>query len=182
VKRKKKSHGAPPYQDVELNIMPFIDVFSLLNTFLLYSAVFLTIGIIEVQIPFMSSAEPPPDQKTRFVNINVNIQKDLVELTKVYSAPPSEEEKDSYPLTPVGLADLHRKLVEYRRRFQDIDKATVYSDDEVTFKQLTAVLDEVKFRRDADRSAPVKDPGPAEGKYASQLLYPKVVMGSVLLN
>ena len=51
-RRKKRKKAA--YNEIVLNIMPFIDVFSMLNTFLLYSAVFLAVGIIEVQIPYLS--------------------------------------------------------------------------------------------------------------------------------
>ena len=60
----------------ELNIVPFIDVFSMLNTFLLMTAVFTAIGIIEVQIPFLTSAPPPKEELTRSLDVKVDMEKD----------------------------------------------------------------------------------------------------------
>ena len=51
-KRRKQKAGFVEGAPVELNVMPFIDVFSLLTTFLLFSAAFITIGILEVQIHY----------------------------------------------------------------------------------------------------------------------------------
>ena len=67
--RRKKKHkgggevdtGAP-----ELNIMPFIDIFSMLNTFLLLS-VALWVRIIEVQIPFLSNSPDVKEKPNRFM-------------------------------------------------------------------------------------------------------------------
>ncbi len=80
-KKKKKRRSTIKYRDIQLNIMPFIDVFSLLNTFLLMSAVFLAVGIIEVQIPFLTTA--PPDKKTdeKFCDVKVDMEKDKIEAT-----------------------------------------------------------------------------------------------------
>ena len=74
--RKKKKRSIP-YKDVELNIMPFIDIFSMLNTFLLFSAVFLSVGVLEVQIPFLSNQPPPDDPKdSRLFQVNVDVSKE----------------------------------------------------------------------------------------------------------
>ena len=57
--------------------MPFVDIFSLLTTFLLFSAVFVKIGILEVQVPFLSNAAPPPDEKpSRSISVNVDMEND----------------------------------------------------------------------------------------------------------
>ena len=78
-KKKKKRRKKIVYRDIQLNIMPFIDVFSLLNTFLLMSAVFLSVGIIEVQIPFLTSA-PPEKQDEKFCDVKVDMEKEKIEV------------------------------------------------------------------------------------------------------
>jgi len=85
--RKKKVRKVK-YRDIELNIMPFIDVFSLLNTFLLMSAVFLSIGILEVQIPFLTSAPPEKKEDSRSLEIKVDMEKTKIEVTAAYNKPP----------------------------------------------------------------------------------------------
>ena len=77
-KKKKKKLG---YRDISLNIMPFIDVFSLLNTFLLMSAVFLSVGIIEVQIPFLTSAPPDKKQDDKSCSVKIDMSKETFEVT-----------------------------------------------------------------------------------------------------
>ena len=58
-KRKKKKKHEPKAAEAELNIMPFIDIFSMLNVFLLVSATFINIGLIRVQVPFLTGQPFP---------------------------------------------------------------------------------------------------------------------------
>ena len=97
--KKKKKRKAIKYRDIELNIMPFIDVFSLLNTFLLMSAVFIAIGVLEVQIPFLSSAPPDTKDNERTLDISVDVEKEKIEVTTVWSrAPENEAQREQAPL------------------------------------------------------------------------------------
>jgi biopolymer transport protein ExbD len=64
-RRRRAKRPGIGYRDIELNIMPFIDVFSLLNTFLLLSAVFFSLGMLEVQLPFFSNAPQKDSKPTR---------------------------------------------------------------------------------------------------------------------
>lgn len=183
--RKKKKRSIA-YRDVELNIMPFIDVFSMLNTFLLFSAVFLSVGVLEVQIPFLSSQPPPDDPKdSRIFQVNIDVTKDQVEVQTSYSRPPEQAQKFPFPNKPEGLKQMHQKLAEIRKQNAATDKATVFSDDEVNWESLSAVLDSVMLRVEGDPIfAPAKD---AKSKEKAELdaktfLYPKIVMGSVMLK
>lgn len=179
--RRKKRKVGQAYADVQLNIMPFIDIFSLLNTFLLYSAVFLALGVIEVQIPFLSNAAPP-SKETRVFNVNVEILKDKkVEVVTSFSQPPANESKLVFDLTDVGLAELHKRMVVIRKGQPETDKLTLFSDNEVTFKQITQVLDSVKLRRDEDPQIFTKEEI-AKGVRTNEFVFPKVVMGSVMLK
>jgi len=169
------------YRDIELNIMPFVDVFSMLNTFLLFSAVFISIGMIEVQIPFLSNAPPPKKvEKTRDLDIKVNIAADKVEILTSWTAAPVDEKRENFPLTEAGMADMHNKLIALRRQYEDTDKVTVFSDDDVIYEKLALVLDTVKLRKDNEPQFSEKDIITGE-KRPGIFLYPKVVIGSVLL-
>ncbi len=178
--RRKTKRKRLEYRDIELNIMPFIDMFSMLNTFLLFSAVFLSIGIIEVQIPFLTNAPPPKQQKTRNLQVNVDIEPDKIEVTTAFSAPPENEQKTTYALNESGVAEMHARLVSIRQQNEDTDLVTLFSGDDVTYEKLTLVLDNIKFRNEADPVFREKDPRTGELR-TSVFLFPKVVMGSVIL-
>ena len=166
--------------------MPFIDIFSMLNTFLLFTAVFLSVGVLEVQIPFLSNSPPPDDPKdSRVFQLSVDVTKDQVEVQTSYTRPPEQLQKFPFPNNPAGRKLLHQKLSDVRKKNADTDKATVYSDDDVNWESLSAVLDSVMLRIESDPVfPPVKD---AKNKDRAELdaktfLYPKIVMGSVMLK
>ncbi len=183
--RKRKRHTLE-YKDVELNIMPFIDIFSMLNTFLLFTAVFLSVGVLEVQIPFLSSSPPPDDPKdSRVFQVNIDVTKEQVEVQTSYTRPPEQSQKFPFPNNKEGLKLMHQKLAEVRKANADTDKATVYSDDDVNWESLSAVLDGIMLRVEGDPVfPPAKD---AKNKEKAEIdaktfLYPKIVMGSVMLK
>ena len=135
-RRKRKSSGVE-YQDIELNIMPFIDVFSILNIFLLVSASFLSIGVIKVQVPFFTNAPVPPEKAKRSLSINVDIEKTKIELKTSYSQPPINEKIKKFDNNEAGLKDLHTELVSIRNQNPDTDLVTVFSEDDVTYEEIT---------------------------------------------
>jgi biopolymer transport protein ExbD len=195
VSRKRKVRKVE-YKDIELNIMPFIDIFSMLNTFLLFTAVFLSVGILEVQIPFLSSTPPPEDPKdAREFKVTVDVAKDKIELATSYSMPPTQEQKFEFPNTKEGLDQLHTKVIQIRKDTPDTDKLNLFSEDDVLWESLSAVMDSVMLRTEKDKDIvfPVakdalegkeKDPKAREKaeNLAKVYVYPKVIMGSVMLK
>ena len=178
-RRRRRKANSIEYVDPELNIMPFIDIFSMLNTFLLFSAVFLSIGIIEIQVPFLSNAKPPKDDKpTRLIEVIVEIERlELILITR-FSAPPVNEEEKKYKMDETGIAEFHAKIIELRSTNQDTDLVTVFTEDDVTYEQLTKVLDAIKIRKEGDPEFTITDKETGEQK-PSAFIYPKVVLGSV---
>lgn len=191
---RKRKRRTVEYKDVELNIMPFIDIFSMLNTFLLFSAVFLSMGILEVQIPFLSSSPPPDDPKeAREFKVSVDVSKEQVEIQTSYSMPPEQMQKFPFPMNKEGIDQMHAKLTQIRKENPDTDKATLYSEDDVLWDNLSQVLDGVMIRLDKDPVFAVpkdalkgKEKDPKAREKAELLtkvyVYPKVVIGSVMLK
>lgn len=180
MKKRKK----PPEElgAVELNVMPFIDVFSLLTTFLLFSAVFIQIGVLEVQIPFLSNAKPPDFQKPqREFEVKIDVSPEFVEVSSSWTVAPTEEKKKQFPRNKEGIAEAHRELLAIRTAHPDTDKLTMFSDDEVIYKDLAEVLDAVKFLAAGESLPPPKNPDTVKNSEAQPTLFPKVIMGSVML-
>lgn len=193
MKRRRKINKVE-YKDIELNIMPFIDIFSMLNTFLLFSAVFLSMGIMEVQIPFLSSTPPPDDPKeARQFKVSVDVSKEVVEVQTSFTMPPEQMQKFPFPMTKEGLEQLHGKVTQLRKENPDTDMATVYSEDDVLWDNLSQVLDSIMLRTEKDPVFAVpkdalkgKEKDPKAREKAELLtkvyVYPKIVMGSVMLK
>src|SRR5689334_1179184 len=110
---KKRKITKIKYRDVELNIMPFIDIFSLLNTFLLMSAVFLSVGVIEVQIPFLSSNPPKDEKDEKPCDVKVDMEKEKIEASAEHCQ--GVEPKKTVGIDKGGMLELHRYLVGVRR-------------------------------------------------------------------
>ena len=178
-KRKKKREELAA-GSVELNVMPFVDIFSLLCTFLLFSAVFVSIGILEVQIPFLSNAAPSSEdsgEDERTISLRIEVDKKEIILSTSFSKPPAEDKKFNYPKDPAGIGDLHRDLLKIREKNRKTDKVTLFVDDDIIYDELVAILDQIKFRGPEDPGFVEGESGRSEGN----LLYPKVVMGNILL-
>jgi len=177
---RKKKRPQIKQKSAELNIMPFIDIFSMLNTFLLVSAAFVNLGILKVQVPFLSNAPADKSKPTRTLEINIEVAAEKVELVQIYSQPPENKKNESFPLSVEGLTNLHQRLVSLRSVAKETDKITLFSDDEVKYRQLVLVVDAIKQLRQGDPRFTNKDEESGDER-ASEFLYEKVVMGSVIL-
>lgn len=177
--KKKKRRKKIVYRDIQLNIMPFIDVFSLLNTFLLMSAVFLAVGVIEVQIPFLTSAPPDKKDDEKFCDVKVDMEKEKIEATAQDCK--GVDPKKEFKVTKEDIASLHRYLVDVRRGNQDTDKIAFFTEDDVLWKDIAKVLDAIKLRQPGDPVFVSKTGTAVEQALAAEFLFPKVVMSSVML-
>ncbi len=164
-------------EGVELNVMPFIDIFSLLCTFLLFSAVFVSIGIHTVQIPFLTNAAPSSsdDKKPkRIIQVHLDIEDSSMKLKTKWSQAPINKKTHEFSRTDEGLEKLHRKLIEIRAKNIDSDKITIYNEDHLIYDDLIKILDAIRLRDPKDPPL-VNSDGKGVG------LFSKVVLGSILL-
>lgn len=179
--RKRRRKQNAPETDIELNIVPFIDIFSMLNTFLLFSAVFVATGIIEVQVPFLSSAPPPKEDLERSISVKVDVTKEKIEAITSWSPGPENEQKWSFNNNKDGMVELHARLVQIRKDNPTTDKVTFFTEDDVIWENISMILDAVKLREEKD---PVFNSIGSDGKPGQpdrENLFPKVIMGSVIL-
>lgn len=183
-KRKKKKHNSSGgASTVDLNVMPFVDIFSLLTTFLLFSAVFVQIGILEVQVPFLSNAAPPPDEKpTRSISVQVDVQNDKLSIESKWSAPPEDKQTFDFEHNDAGITELHAKLLDIRISSPENDKLTMFVDDDVSYNKVAQILDAIKLLKEGDRPIPsVAGESLEAAAESTSFLYRKVIMGSVML-
>ena len=180
---KRRKFKKPSSSTPELNVMPFIDIFSMLNTFLLVSASFIGLGILEVQIPFLSNSPDVPDEKPkRSISIMVEVEKEKLLLKTSWSAPPEDAKTKTYEMNPEGIELFHQDLIQIKTDVPESEKVTMLTEDDVQYDQMILVLDSIKTLREKDPDLP--QPPLEEGeerKRRGRFLYDKVVMGSVIL-
>lgn len=177
--KKRKKAKQLVYEDCELNIMPFIDVFSVLNVFLLMSAAFVTLGSIKVQIPFLSNKQSDA-KPTRVLEVKVDAEKDQVTLISNYTMAPRDEKTQKFPLTEAGLEGMRAQLVQLRSSDPKLDLVTLMTEDELTYDQVIKIIDVIKTKRPTDPEVAMTSSDPEDLKDKGYL-FPKVVMGSVIL-
>jgi biopolymer transport protein ExbD len=165
--KKKRVHGDDA---VQLNIMPFIDIFSLLCTFLLFTAVFASIGIHNVQIPFFSNVPQPAKQekKPTEIELKLEIEPDHMTLRIQSSSQGVGSENVLFELNDIGMKMLQTKLIFLKERSPSSEKLTVFVNETIKYEALIKVLDSVRVIH-------------ATETQDQKTLFPKVILGDVIL-
>ncbi len=180
--RRKKGHKAG--EAFEINVTPMVDMFSVLISFLLVTAVFSATGQARVDVPFLSSKapeEPKKEDKDPPKSLTLVVEENLVELQISDGKPGVEPEKFEYQLVEAGLDELQGRIYDVRKEDLRVDLVTVMSDDEVEYEKLVLIIDALRVLR------PHRDPIELPDDYkfprgvSEEALIPKIVMGSVIL-
>jgi len=149
-------------QPMELDVTTYLNLMVVLVPFLLITAVFSRIAIVELSLPSEaggSSADPPP------FRVEVIVREDLVEIsngTAVIAAIPNLEGEYDLPT----LSDHMDAL---KREYSDIEAASVLLEPQIPYDYLIQVMDVV-------RSVEV----PGDGEQAQNLraaLFPDISIG-----
>lgn len=184
-KKRYQNSGSGQPEAPELNIMPFIDIFSMLNTFLLVSAAFLGLGILEVQIPFLSNSPDVKDEPARTFTVRVDVEDTQVKVLSLWTTPPDEKKEETFKFDSAELDRYHKYMIDLRMKVPENDKATVYAENTVTYDNLVKVIDGLKTLKEKEPSLNLPSTDPKEAKdgkrVESRFIFEKVVIGSVIL-
>ncbi len=131
------SHG----QDVDLNLAPILDSFIVLITFMLASASFLSIGILDAGVAAPSNAPldtaPPP------VNISITIKgqdRMMIEVTG--------KAKQTITLSPsskgLNFDELKAQLATLKKTWPTVDALTLSADNSIEYRKIVKTMDEAR--------------------------------------
>ena len=136
----------------ELNITAFMNLMVILVPFLLITAVFSRLAILELNLPG-SSSEPVEPQEQTF-QLEIIVRQDKIEvgdrnqgLLGIY---PNTEEGYDY----VALAD---KLLELKERYPSKTDAAILLEQEIAYDTLVQVMDTVRIAQEVDEEQGVID-------------------------
>jgi biopolymer transport protein ExbD len=132
------SAGGKKSVDFQLNMIPFIDLLSVLISFLLMTSVWTQVAKIDVkQSPNLPSDEPTPPPEEEKLNLTVLIKGSGYTVTKKGAVVKEVEKKgDEYDSTT--LSEL---LKQIRAEHPDNEDVNVTSEDKVPYKELITVMD-----------------------------------------
>jgi biopolymer transport protein ExbD len=133
-----ESHLRRARKPAELLLVPMIDIFTVLVTFLLMTAVFARITVLQLDLPSAaasSAAEPA-------FRLEVIVRKDGLELTngttKIAALPAINGEYDLKTLSDLAL--------QLKRENPNVDSASVLMEPAVEYDNLIQVMDTIRSR------------------------------------
>lgn len=157
----------PPPKPVELMLVPMIDIFSVMITFLLMTAVFSRISIIQLDLPSAAAGEVAEPT----FRLEVMVRKDGLELTngqETIAALPLEN--GAYPLKQLSLMAANLK-----GQHVDVDTASVLMAPDVEYDYLVQVMDAIRSTDMATAEANGFTGTPDERGRLS--MFPKIAVG-----
>jgi biopolymer transport protein ExbD len=124
----------------ELMLVPMIDIFTVLVTFLLMTAVFSRTVIMELKLPAVNAAQKEvPDQLV----LEVLLRKDLVQVADRNTGPLASFPRASADV-PYDLAGVSEYLQRVKAKYPEKTDATVLLEADIPYDSLVQVMDAVR--------------------------------------
>jgi biopolymer transport protein ExbD len=133
--RKLERHARKP---AELLLVPMIDIFTVLVTFLLMTAVFSRTVILQLNLPPPNSEwkEPPPG-----LQLEVMVRKDLLQVADRNSGPLATLPNNAAGYDYDGLTEYLKRV---KARFPDKTDASILLESDTPYDTLVQVMDRVR--------------------------------------
>jgi biopolymer transport protein ExbD len=158
-KRKERHKEAE-----EMNITAFMNLMVILVPFLLITAVFSRMSVLELDLPTAQSqaaAEPPVAE----LNLEITVRGDAIEVGDRYNGMLSRFANLGSDYDLAALSDF---LLEVKSRFPDKSDATLLLEPDISYEVVVEVMDTIRV---ADR---VPDGGRQSVRYE---LFPEISIG-----
>ena len=142
--RHRHAHRAR--KPAELLLVPMIDIFTVLVTFLLMTAVFSRIAIIELDLPSASGAQVTEPA----LRLEVILREEGFEVTngrdRIAAVPKVQGQYDLKTLSDLALA--------LKREHPEVDDASVLLEPEIEYDNLIQVMDAIRSTEVTESSNP----------------------------
>ena len=149
----------------EIDVTTFLNLMVVLVPFLLITAVFSRLTIVELNLP--SSAGGPSNNEDTF-RVEVVVREAGIEITNgtqmIASIPKEDDEYDFQTLSDF--------MIELKREYPDHDAASVLMEAQIPYDYLIQVMDTVR-----SVELPVKDPVEGEPEFELYALFSEISVG-----
>ena len=149
----------------EIDVTTFLNLMVVLVPFLLITAVFSRLTIVELNLP--SSAGGPSNNEEPF-RIEFVVREEVMEITngtaRIESIPKKDEEYDFQTLSDF--------MIELKREYPDHDAASVLMEAQIPYDYLIQVMDTVR-----SVELPVQEPVEGEPEFELYALFSEISVG-----
>lgn len=159
--RRTRRHRHKEVQ--ELNITAFMNLMVVLTPFLLITAVFSRLAILELNLPAAQS-QTPVDETPEF-QLEITVRDSAIEVGDRNAGTLNRIEKDG---ENYRLDDLSQYLARLKAQFPDKADATVLLEPDVPYQVLVAVMDRVRVSQSRD---------PLDNRLVKSDLFPEISIG-----
>ena len=156
--------GRRNVETAELNITAFMNLMVILVPFLLITAVFSRLTILELNLP--GSSSEPVDPQDQTFQLEIIVRQDKIEV-----GDRNQGLLGIYPNTDAGEYDyeaLAIKLVELKERYPTKTDASILLEQDIAYDTLVQVMDTVRVAQEVDEE---------EGQIERSDLFPNISIG-----
>jgi biopolymer transport protein ExbD len=161
--RKRRKH-----EPAELNITAFLNLMVILVPFLLMTAVFSRLAVLELNLP-VGQAQASEPAESEFA-LEITVRGDRIEVgdraTGLISAVRSTVEGYDY-------AELATQLRRIKQRFPEKTDATVLLEPDINYQVLVEVMDTIRMSQQTDAR---------DGRMSRAELFPEISIGDAPLR
>ncbi|HEX9876886.1 MAG TPA: biopolymer transporter ExbD [Gammaproteobacteria bacterium] len=159
----RRSRGQRHKETVELNITAFMNLMVILVPFLLITAVFSQVAILELNLPTGETGPVEPTEPELYLEITVRESAIAVGDRNAGVLTVIGKGADGYDLEKLG-----EYLQQVKQRFPDKADATLLLEPDISYETLVAVMDTVRLHERLD---------PSSKRVISYELFPEIAIG-----
>ncbi len=147
--RFRRAHRPP----ADLDITAFMNLMVILVPFLLITAVFNQVNILEMNLPEQKDEQAKPDEKPPAFQLELILRKDKLEVGdkpgRLLKSFPVTGEGDETGYDLKALSELLKRL---KARFPDETTAMLLIEPEVPYERLIQIMDTVRLYEETDET------------------------------
>ncbi len=150
--RRRKGGRRQNQETAELNITAFMNLMVILVPFLLITAVFSRLTILELNLP--GSSTEPVEPEEQVFQLEIIVRDDRIEV-----GDRNQGLLGIYPNTEAGEYDyqaLTDKLVELKDRYEEKTDASILLESEIAYDTLVQVMDRVRIAESVEDESIVR--------------------------
>jgi biopolymer transport protein ExbD len=152
---------------VELNITAFMNLMVVLVPFLLITAVFSRLAVLELNLPTSDTSQSEPDKPPQ-LQLEITVRNSGIEVGDRSAGVLSRFAKNGRGYDLPKLSDY---LKEVKRRFPDKTDATLLLEPDISYETLVSVMDTVRIAEQLG----------AGGRVVKAELFPEISIGDAPL-
>ena len=150
---RRKGGRRANQETAELNITAFMNLMVILVPFLLITAVFSRLAVLELNLPGSSTESVDPPEQT--FQLEVIVRKDKIEI-----GDRNQGLLGIYPNSEAGEYDyeaLSEKLSQLKERYPDKTDASILLEQEIEYDTLVQVMDRVRVEEQIEDDSVVRN-------------------------